>query len=114
MRNLRGCAFLSTCGSKPAEPGLYEIGTQHGLAIGQRSLLTQAQSGNVLWDCTCLVDCRIKNEVNALGGISAIAISHPHFYSTMVEWSLAFGLIPIYLHVADRQWVMRPDPAIIY
>ena len=30
----------------------------------------------------------------------------------MVEWSSAFGNVPIYLHAADRQWVMRPDPCI--
>src|SRR5207244_6965901 len=36
-----------------------------------------------------------------------IAISHPHYYSTMVEWSRAFGDAPIYLHEDDRQWVMR-------
>jgi glyoxylase-like metal-dependent hydrolase (beta-lactamase superfamily II) len=30
----------------------------------------------------------------------------------MVEWSRAFGGVPIYLHADDREWVMRPDPAI--
>lgn len=99
---------------RQAEPGLFEIGTQPGFAIGQRALLIRAQSGNILWDCTCLVDNGIKNEINALGGISAIAISHPHFYSTMIAWSREFGGIPIYLHAVDRQWVMRPDPAILY
>ena len=49
--------------------------------------------------------------INALGGIKAIAISHPHYYSAMVEWSRAFDA-PIFLHAADQQWVMRPDPAI--
>ena len=97
---------------KAVEPGLFEIGTQPGFAIGQRPLLIQTQSGNILWDCTCLVDSEIKGEITALGGISAIAISHPHFYSTMIEWSREFGGIPIHLHAADRQWVMHPDPAI--
>ena len=49
-----------------------------------------------------------------MGGISAIAVSHPHFYSSMVEWSRAFGGVPIYLHAADRQWVMRPDKGIVF
>ena len=48
------------------------------------------------------------------GGISAIAISHPHYYSSMVEWSRALGDLPIYLHAADKQWVMRPDKAIVF
>jgi glyoxylase-like metal-dependent hydrolase (beta-lactamase superfamily II) len=30
----------------------------------------------------------------------------------MVEWSQAFGGVPIHLHAADRQWIMRPDPVI--
>jgi glyoxylase-like metal-dependent hydrolase (beta-lactamase superfamily II) len=32
----------------------------------------------------------------------------------MVEWSRAFGNAPIYLHATDRQWVMRPDSAIVF
>ena len=50
--------------------------------------------------------------VRELGGISAIAISHPHYFSAMVEWSRAFDGAPIYLHEADRHWVQRPDAAI--
>ena len=61
-----------------------------------------------------LIDEAVVEAVKALGGISAIAISHPHYYSSMVEWSRAFGGVPIYLHAADRQWVMRPDPAIVF
>lgn len=30
----------------------------------------------------------------------------------MVEWSRAFGGVPIHLPRADARWVMRPDPAI--
>ena len=37
--------------------------------------------------------------------------SHPHFYTTMVEWSRAFGGIPIHLHADDQHWIMRPDPS---
>jgi glyoxylase-like metal-dependent hydrolase (beta-lactamase superfamily II) len=43
-----------------------------------------------------------------------MAISHPHYYSSMVEWSRAFNDVPVYLHAADRQWVVRPDPAIVF
>jgi glyoxylase-like metal-dependent hydrolase (beta-lactamase superfamily II) len=71
-----------------------------------------AAQGGVLWDCISLVDNATVEAVRELGGIRAIAISHPHFYSSMVEWSRAFGGVPIYLHAADRQWVMRPDAAI--
>ena len=93
------------------EPGVIGIGTQPSFAIGQRALLICTPNGNVLWDCISLIDDATVTIVKALGGISAIGISHPHFYTTMVEWSRAFDA-PIHLHAADRDWVMRPDPAI--
>lgn len=95
-------------------PGLYGIGTKPDFAIAQRALLVQAPGGNVLWDSISLIDDATVNQVRGLGGLAAIAISHPHFYSSMVEWSHAFGGVPIYLHAADREWVMRPDPAIVF
>jgi len=30
----------------------------------------------------------------------------------MVEWSRALGGVPVHLHAADRQWVMRTNPAV--
>jgi len=81
-------------------------------AIGQRALLVRTPAGNVLWDCTGLLDGAVVEAVQAMGGLAAIAISHPHFYATMVDWSHAFGHAPIYLHAADRDYVMRPDPTI--
>lgn len=98
---------------KPVEIGLTGIGTQPTFAIGQRALLVQTPEGNVLWDCISLIDDPTVAAVNALGGIRAIAISHPHYYSSLVEWSHAFDA-PVYLHAADRQWVMRPDSRIIF
>jgi glyoxylase-like metal-dependent hydrolase (beta-lactamase superfamily II) len=96
---------------KSPEDNLTGIGTHPGFAIGQRALLVQSSAGNVLWDCISLLDQATIAFVRSLGGISAIAISHPHFYSSMVEWSRAFNA-PIYLHAADRQWVQRPDSMI--
>jgi hypothetical protein len=93
------------------EPGLYGIGTEPRFAIGQRALLLRTPAGNVLWDCIALLDDATLDIVRALGGLAAIAISHPHYYTTMVEWARAFDA-PILLHAADREWVMRPDPAI--
>ncbi|HSJ04340.1 MAG TPA: MBL fold metallo-hydrolase [Verrucomicrobium sp.] len=96
------------------EPGLYGIGTEPKFGIGQRAVLVQTPKGNVLWDCISYLDDATIQAVKALGGISAIAISHPHYYSSMVEWSRAFDNAPIHLHEADRQWVMRPDANIQY
>ena len=57
------------------------------------------------------LDDELVAQVRELGGISAIAISHPHFYGSMIEWAHAFDA-PVYIHSADRQWIARPDPAI--
>jgi len=91
--------------------GLTGIGTKPSFAIGQRALLVRSPGGNLLWDCITLLDDVTVASIRELGGVRAIAISHPHYYSSMVEWSRRFDA-PIYLHAADRQWVMRPDDAI--
>jgi hypothetical protein len=96
------------------DQNLTGIGIEPSFAIGQRGLLVRSIGGNVLWDCMSLVDEAALRAVKAQGGIDAIAISHPHFYGAMVEWSRAFGGAPIYVHAADREWVMRPDQAIVY
>jgi hypothetical protein len=93
---------------------LWGIHTQPKFAIGQRALLLQTAGGGFLWDCVSLIDDETVAVVKARGGLRAIAISHPHYYTSMVEWSHAFGGIPIYLHEADRQWVQRPDPSIVF
>lgn len=93
------------------EPGLTSIVTEPTFAIGQRAFLIQTPEGNILWDCISLLDDATIDTINTLGGLSAIAICHPHFYSTIVEWGYAFN-VPVYLHAADQQWVMRPDPVI--
>lgn len=98
---------------KTAEPNLTGIGTHPKFAIGQRALLVQTPEGNLLWDCITLIDDPTIAAVKALGGIDAIAISHPHYYSCMVEWARAFDAT-IYLHAADRRWVMRSDPSITF
>ncbi len=54
-----------------------------------------------------------KTLVSALGGLKAIAISHPHYYSCMQDWAAEFKA-PIYLHGDDRQWVMRDSPWITF
>ena len=99
---------------KEEEPNLYGIGSEPSFAIGQRALLIKSGEGNILWDCISLINDETVKQVNELGGISAIAISHPHYYSSMVEWSRAFGNIPIYIHASDSEWVMRHDDSIVF
>jgi hypothetical protein len=93
--------------------GILGIGCTPEFAIGQRALLVRSSVGNVLWDCTTYIDDGLVDQIAAEGGIAAMAISHPHYYSAMVEWAHAFGC-PIYIHETDRKWVMRPDAAIRY
>jgi glyoxylase-like metal-dependent hydrolase (beta-lactamase superfamily II) len=109
LSNLRVAHFNAF---RQHEPGVLGIGTQPHFAIGQRALLVCTAHGNILWDCISLLDEATITLIRGLGGLAAIAISHPHFYTSMVEWSRAFGGVPIHLHGADQRWVMRPDPAI--
>lgn len=86
---------------------LLGLGMTPAFAIGQRALLVRTAEGNILFDMMPLVDRAIVDVIHGLGGLAAIAISHPHYYSTMAEWSAAFG-VPVHIHGRDRQWVMRP------
>jgi len=93
------------------DAGILGIGCTPDFAIGQRALLVRSNAGNVLWDCTAYLDDAVRKRIGNEGGLAAIAISHPHYYSAMVEWAHTFGC-PVYVHEAERKWVMRPDPAI--
>jgi hypothetical protein len=95
------------------EPGLVRITTEPEFAIGQYAFLIRTQAGNLLWDCVSFLDDATVAAMHALGGVDAIAISHPHFYATCVEWSQSFGNAPIFLSGADRAFVMRASPAIV-
>jgi hypothetical protein len=97
---------------KREEEHLYSINTAPRFGIGQRAFLIQTPRGNLLWDCVSLLDDATVSRIRELGGIAEIAISHPHYYTSMVEWSRAFSGAPIHLHEAERPWVMHPDPCI--
>jgi glyoxylase-like metal-dependent hydrolase (beta-lactamase superfamily II) len=92
------------------EPGLWSIRTDPNFAIGQRAYLIQTAEGNLLWDCIALLDADTIHRIQALGGIQAIAVSHPHYYSAMAAWSEAFHDAPIFIHEADRPWIAHPSP----
>lgn len=89
------------------EPGLWGVGSEPSFAIGQRALIVPGEGGNVMWDCVSTVDDAAVERIRELGGLVAIALSHPHYYSSIVEWSEAFGDIPVYVHRSDRQWIPR-------
>ena len=95
------------------ERTLTGVGTVPHFAIGQRALLVPYGESNLLWDCISLIDDATAAEIERRGGLAAIAISHPHYYSSMVEWAHRFDC-PVHLHADDSEWVMRRDPAIVH
>lgn len=99
---------------EPQEPGLYRLKPEPKIGIGQYAYLVRTPAGNVLWDCVPFLDDATVDGFNNMGGLAAIAISHPHFHTIMVEWSRAFGGIPVYIHEGNRPDVVRDDPAIRY
>jgi hypothetical protein len=93
------------------DTGIVGIGSTPQFAIGQRALLLRTAGGNILWDCIATLDAATITAIKSLGGLKAIAISHPHFYTTMAEWAQVFDC-PIHLNAADKAWIKRTDPAI--
>ena len=106
------------------EPDLLGVGMSPSFAIGQRALLVRTSGGNVLWDCTSLLDDNARGEVRRLGGVEAICMSHPHFYGVCAEWGRRVrcpdpdprsgpGLGPTHL-VAHRAMGRRGEPCSRY
>lgn len=95
------------------EEGLYSINTCPSFGIGQTAYLIQDKNFNLLWDCISYIDEKTISKIEDLGGIDAIALSHPHYYSSQVEWAEAFNA-PIYIHEDDQEWVMRPSERIVF
>lgn len=95
-------------------PGITTIATEPKVGIGERAYLLASPTGTILWDCITYLDDATVREITARGPVAGIAISHPHFFTTMVEWGRALGNVPIWLHADHHPWVMRPDPAVHY
>lgn len=87
---------------------IHSIFTRPQFAIGQRAVLIQTEHGNILWDCISLLDQPTIDFIKERGGLKAIAISHPHFYSTHLEWAKEFDC-PVYLSDEDKEWVNSDD-----
>ena len=96
------------------EPGLLGVGATPIIAIGQRALVVTQPGGGVMWDCTPLVTDEAVNRIKDLGGLRAIAISHPHFFTAMNEWSEALGGVPIVLHQDLQRHVVNQGPRVTY
>lgn len=90
-------------------PGLADSSTtRKQLGIGERAILLETAHGNILWDLIAFIDDETVEFVKGKGGLKAIVISHPHFYTTHLEWAAQFGC-PVYVAGDDAQWVNRKD-----
>jgi len=90
------------------EPDLIGVGAEPAIAIGQRALLVRTPHGNVLWDCLPLLDDEAARQLEQLGGIAAICLSHPHFYGAYVDYADAFDA-RVFIPRADQHWIRRPS-----
>ena len=79
------------------DDGLLAIAVEGNFAIPQRLLHLRTDAGNILWESLGFVTEGAVAALRAAGGVDRIVISHPHFYSSMVEWSDALGGVEILL-----------------
>jgi glyoxylase-like metal-dependent hydrolase (beta-lactamase superfamily II) len=112
LNDMKGSHFYKNEISQE-ETNLYSINTVPEFAIGQTAYLVQNIGYNIMWDCISYLDAETIQQIKELGGIDAIALSHPHYYSSQVEWAETFN-VPIYIHEDDRQWVMRDSEHIVF
>ncbi|MDO9378196.1 MAG: hydrolase [Nocardioidaceae bacterium] len=90
------------------EPGLHGIVVDPGFAIGQRTLLVRTSGGNLLWEPSGVVTERLVEDVRDLGGVAAVAASHPHLVGAAATWAERFDA-PFWFNEDDRRWLRSTD-----
>jgi len=96
---------------RPINDRLFELFIAPKFGIGQRALLVLSEHGNILWDCIPMLDEKTVHFIKAKGGVSAIGISHPHYYSNMGTWAKTFDC-PIYIHQKDKAYIIDEVDAV--
>ncbi|GAB1732853.1 hypothetical protein NU195Hw_g2656t1 [Hortaea werneckii] len=99
---------FSSVGDDNGEERMTSIWTEPKMAIGQRCILIQTDQGNVLWDCITYLDEETTDFIKGKGGLKAIVISHPHYYTTHLDWAKTFDC-PVYIAQDDAEWFNRVD-----
>lgn len=89
-----------------ADDRFISIWTEPKFGIGQRAILIKTPAGNVLWDCITLLNDETVEWINNKGGLKAVVISHPHYYTTHLEWAKTFNC-PVYISKEDEEWLCR-------
>lgn len=102
-----------TISVREVEPGLHALRTEPKLGIGQTCYLVQTEQGNLLFDVPPYIDAEAVKAVGNLGGIDAIAPSHPHMFGTQLEWSAAFNDAAVFVCTADAGWLQRTGHCIV-
>lgn len=93
------------------EPGAWALTADPEVGIGQRSILVTTEAGNLLWDPLGTITDDAVDEIRELGGLAAVAASHPHMFGVQVEWARAFDC-RVLVNAADADWVQRADDRI--
>src|SRR5262249_55148570 len=68
----------------PLGDGVTGIVTSPPFGIGPEVFLIHTAAGNVLWDCFAFLDEVTIKQLQDSGGLSAILISHPHMFGSVV------------------------------
>ena len=99
-------------GSSRRRSSLVGIGTEPSFAIGQRALLVPY--GDRQPDVGLHHAARRRRPRRRSSGAAGSPGSRSPTRTTTRRWSSGRSRFdcPIYLHAADRRWVMRPDPAV--
>ncbi|RXK35967.1 hydrolase [Tremella mesenterica] len=83
------------------------IQTIPGFGIDQTPTLIETGSGSYIWDCAALLTPHLISYLKSLKTpLRAIAISHPHFFSTSLTWARALQ-VPLYICEDDKPWFQR-------
>ncbi|KAL9128780.1 MAG: hypothetical protein Q9217_002609 [Psora testacea] len=85
----------------PRDPRIWSFWTEP-----KRAFILQTPNGNMMWDMITLLDDATIKKINSLGPLKAIVVSHPHFYTTYVNWSAAFN-VPIHISADDKEWLCQ-------
>lgn len=62
-----------------------------------------------MWDCITYLDQATVDFIASRGGLRGIVISHPHYYTTHLDWARTFDC-PVWFSQEDaEEWVSRGD-----
>ena len=87
---------------------MWSIWTEPAFAIGERAMFLETPAGNILWDCVANLDQKTVDFVKSKGGIKAMVVSHPHFWTSHLDWAKEFDC-PLYLSADEAEWLCRED-----